>query len=207
MPLTSHIVVTEPLTQEQWARIGWERRELLGSWGTYGAYVNHTADGRIAWGAYRSNYPFGSKVTDSIDRDEEIFAHGLRGTLDWFPMLDGIRFTHAWAVCMVARVITCQRWRSTGVPESPRPMATPARAYPPPISPDVCWLTRSPSVTPISPNFQWRHTTRPTGSQSRYDGWVCVMSPGECELTEESERTGRVPDRPALKLAQRWFDW
>jgi hypothetical protein len=27
------------------------------------------------------------------------------------------------------------------------------------------------------------------------------------KLTEETERTGTVPNRPTIKLAQRWFDW
>lgn len=96
IPLTSHIVVTEPLTDAQWEQIGWGAREVVGGFGSTGGYLNHTADGRIAFGAYRAQYPFNSKITDALDREESIFAHARRATLEWFPMLQGVRFTHAW---------------------------------------------------------------------------------------------------------------
>ena len=96
LPLTSHIVVTEPLGEDVWREIGWDDREVVGGFGTTGGYLNHTADGRIAFGAYRANYPFRSKVTDALDRDEAIFAHARQAAVEWFPMLAGVRFTHAW---------------------------------------------------------------------------------------------------------------
>jgi len=96
MPLTSHIIVTEPLPDDRWQEIGWERREVVGGFGTHGGYLQRTRDGRIAFGPYRGQYPFNSKITDAIDRKEDIFEHARRSTLDWFPMLRGVRFTHAW---------------------------------------------------------------------------------------------------------------
>lgn len=98
VPATSHIVLTEPLSDDLWRQIGWERREVVGGFGTTGAYLNHTADGRIAFGPYRGKYPFNSTITDALDRREDIFAHGRRSALEWFPMLAeaGVRFTHSW---------------------------------------------------------------------------------------------------------------
>jgi glycine/D-amino acid oxidase-like deaminating enzyme len=96
IPMTSHMVVTEPLSAEQWTAIGWENRELLEGFGTTNGYIQRTADGRIAFGAFRAQYPFQSKITDELDRNEEIFAHARRSTIAWFPMLRGTRFTHAW---------------------------------------------------------------------------------------------------------------
>ncbi|MGI8476295.1 MAG: NAD(P)/FAD-dependent oxidoreductase [Thermomicrobiales bacterium] len=96
IPMTSHIVVTEPLTAGQWAQIGWDRREVVGGFGSQGGYLNHTADGRIAFGAYWAQYPYRSKITDAIDRSEEIFEHARRAARTWFPALEGVRFTHAW---------------------------------------------------------------------------------------------------------------
>lgn len=96
VPFTSHIVLTDPLNDEQWRQIGWERREVVGGSGTTGGYLNHTADGRIAFGAYRARYPFRSQITDALDRQEETFEHARRATIDWFPMLKDIRFTHSW---------------------------------------------------------------------------------------------------------------
>ncbi len=96
IPMTSHIVLTEPLSEAQWAQIGWEQREVMGAMGTTAGYLNKTVDGRIAFGAFRAKYPFNSKITDDLDKDEEIFEHARRSTIDWFPMLEGVRFTHAW---------------------------------------------------------------------------------------------------------------
>jgi glycine/D-amino acid oxidase-like deaminating enzyme len=96
MPFTSHIVVTEPLSDDEWRQIGWEHREVVGGSGTTGGYLNHTADGRIAFGAYRARYPFRAQITDALDRQEDIFEHARRATIDWFPMLKNVHFTHSW---------------------------------------------------------------------------------------------------------------
>lgn len=96
LPITSHIVLTEPLSDDVWSEIGWERREVVGGFGSEGAYLNHTADGRIAFGPYRSHYPFRSRITDDINIQEEIFAHGRKAALSWFPALEGVEFTHSW---------------------------------------------------------------------------------------------------------------
>lgn len=98
VPATSHIVLTEPLSDDLWREIGWERREVVGGFGTTGAYLNHTADGRIAFGPYRGKVPFASRITDALDRPEEVFEHGRQSALEWFPMLRraGVRFTHSW---------------------------------------------------------------------------------------------------------------
>ena len=96
IPITSHMVVTEPLSAEIWAQIGWKARDVLGGYGVNAGYINHTADGRIAFGAYRGSYPFNSKITDSINLNEAVFEHARDAARDWFPMLNGVRFTHSW---------------------------------------------------------------------------------------------------------------
>lgn len=208
VPLTNHIVVTEPLTPEQWAQIGWERREPLGAWGTFGAYVNHTADGRIAWGAFRSNYPYDSQVTDAIDRDDTIFEHARRGTLDWFPMLAGIRFTHAWggvygrprdhmptmAYDRRTGIATAYGYTGSGVSTA----NLSGRLLADQITERDTALTQLPMATHHSPNWE-PEPLRWLGT--RYVSW------GIRKVTEEAERTGEVPNRPTLKLAQKWFDW
>jgi glycine/D-amino acid oxidase-like deaminating enzyme len=96
LPMTSHMVVTEPLDEATWEQIGWEDRVLLGGWGTQAGYINHTADGRIAFGAYRPNYPFRSRITDAIDVNPDVSAHARASALAWFPALEGVRFMHEW---------------------------------------------------------------------------------------------------------------
>jgi glycine/D-amino acid oxidase-like deaminating enzyme len=207
VPLTSHIVITEPLTLEQWAAIGWERRELLGAWGVYGAYVNHTADGRIAWGAYRANYPFGSRVSDALDHDEAIFAHARLGTLDWFPMLTGIGFTHAWggvfgrprdhmptmAYDRRTGVATAYGYTGSGVSTA----NLSGRLLADQITERDTPLTQLPMATHHSRDWE-PEPLRWAGV--RFTSW------GMRKVMAETERTGHAPDRPLLKLAQRWFD-
>lgn len=96
IPMTSHMVVTEPLSDAQWDSIGWENREVLMGGGTSNGYIQRTGDNRIAFGAFRAEYPFQSKITDALDKNEAIFEHARRSTLKWWPQLAGIRFTHAW---------------------------------------------------------------------------------------------------------------
>jgi glycine/D-amino acid oxidase-like deaminating enzyme len=96
IPITSRIVITEPLSDAVWDQIGWKDRDVVGGFGLLGGYLNHTADRRLMFGAYRGMYPYDSKITDAIDRDERVFAHARDAALTWFPMLKGMRFTHSW---------------------------------------------------------------------------------------------------------------
>jgi glycine/D-amino acid oxidase-like deaminating enzyme len=98
IPITSHMVVTEPVPDQIWEQIGWEERGVVTGHDTRGGYLNKTVDGRIAFGAYRSVYPFNSHITDDLDRQEDIFQHARASCYDWFPLLRlrGINFTHSW---------------------------------------------------------------------------------------------------------------
>jgi glycine/D-amino acid oxidase-like deaminating enzyme len=96
MPVYSLIVLTEPLSQAQWSRLGWQNRESIGSNRLTVDYLTRTADGRILFGSRGAPYVFGSKITDQQDRHEPTHAAARRGVVDWFPALEGIGFTHAW---------------------------------------------------------------------------------------------------------------
>ncbi len=96
IPMTSHMVVTEPLSSEIWEQLGWEQRDVVIGFGSTAGYLNHTADGRIAFGAYRARYPYGSRISDDLDRMEDVFAHARDAARVWFPVLQHVNFTHAW---------------------------------------------------------------------------------------------------------------
>lgn len=96
IPVYSQMTITEPLTDEQWAEIGWEGRETIASQRFGVDYLQRTADGRIAFGERGSPYKFGSRIEDALDVDEQARRDLERMTLDWFPMLRGVRFTHHW---------------------------------------------------------------------------------------------------------------
>jgi len=96
LPVYSLIALTEPLTNSQWAEIGWQQRESLASCNYTVDYLTRTDDGRILFGSRGAPYQLGSKITNEQDRHEETHARIRQTVLEWFPSLQGIRFTHAW---------------------------------------------------------------------------------------------------------------
>jgi glycine/D-amino acid oxidase-like deaminating enzyme len=96
LPVYSLIALTEPLTAAQWAPIGWQNRESLASCNYTVDYLTRTADGRILFGSRGAPYRLGSKISDEQDRHAETHARIQQTLLEWFPSLQGVKFTHAW---------------------------------------------------------------------------------------------------------------
>lgn len=92
----AYIILTEPLTYEQWARVGWERRMSIEDKRIMPHFHRPTADGRILWGG--RDAPFSPVGPDpKFDRDPYIFAR-LEETFRWtFPQLNDVKMEHAWA--------------------------------------------------------------------------------------------------------------
>jgi glycine/D-amino acid oxidase-like deaminating enzyme len=95
-PFHSLMTVTEPLTGAQWAEIGWENRESVGTTQYNVNYHQRTGDGRIAFGGLGAPYFFGSKIRDLWDPNHQVFARLRKLAVDWFPVLKDVQFTHAW---------------------------------------------------------------------------------------------------------------
>lgn len=96
MPVYSLIVVSEPLSAEQWDQVGWRAGESIASNRYTVDYLTKTGDGRILFGSRGAPYAFGSKIDDAQDRHEETHARARRAVTEWFPALGGLAFTHAW---------------------------------------------------------------------------------------------------------------
>ncbi len=96
LPVYSLITLTEPLTDAQWSQIGWRNRESLASYNYTVDYLTRTADGRILFGSRGAPYRMGSKISDAMDRHAETHIRIQSLVLEWFPMLQGIKFTHSW---------------------------------------------------------------------------------------------------------------
>ena len=96
LPIYSLIVLTEPLSERRWEEIGWEGRECVASNRYTVDYLSRTADGRILFGGRGAPYHYGSRIEDEYDRHEPTHEMLRRTAKEWFPALEGARFTHAW---------------------------------------------------------------------------------------------------------------
>lgn len=205
VPATSHMVVTEPLSDEIWEQIGWKEREVVGSFGTTAGYLNHTADGRIAFGPYRGQYPFGSKISDRLDRREDIFEHARMSTLEWFPMLEGVKFTHSWGGVfgmprdhMPQMTYDPKTGIAAGYGYSGEGVATAnlsGRVLADLITEADTDLTRLPMTR--HPKREWEP------EPLRWLGYTAVRR-GRYKMLEEVERTGKYPEKKTL--AQRLWE-
>ncbi|MFB7364014.1 NAD(P)/FAD-dependent oxidoreductase, partial [Streptomyces hydrogenans] len=73
VPVYDYALVTEPLTAEQLASIGWKNRQGLGDSANQFHYFRITADNRILWGGYDAIYRFGGKVQAEMDHRPETY--------------------------------------------------------------------------------------------------------------------------------------
>ncbi|MGW1035925.1 NAD(P)/FAD-dependent oxidoreductase [Streptomyces antibioticus] len=97
LPMNSSMIATEPLTDAQWAAVGWDGRETLGDMAHAYMYAQRTADGRIALGGRGVPYRYGSR-TDHDGRTQPATVEALREILvRFFPALAGVRVAHAWS--------------------------------------------------------------------------------------------------------------
>ena len=95
LPIYSLIVLTSSF-DARWAEIGWEGRECVASNRYTVDYLSRTADGRILFGGRGAPYHYGSRIRDEYDRHDPTQEMLRRTAREWFPALEGARFTHAW---------------------------------------------------------------------------------------------------------------
>jgi glycine/D-amino acid oxidase-like deaminating enzyme len=94
VPAFTHMVITEPLTQEQMDSIGWKNRQGLEDARNLVHYLRLTVDNRLAIG--------GSDVTITYGRDmerdlnETTFQQLETDTVELFPSLKDVKFVFRW---------------------------------------------------------------------------------------------------------------
>jgi glycine/D-amino acid oxidase-like deaminating enzyme len=93
-PVFTHMVVTDPLTPQQLATIGWKNRQGIEDARNLVHYFRLTADNRLAMGGSDVTLAYGEAMDH--DRNTRIFADLERDVVRLFPGLMGIRFTHRW---------------------------------------------------------------------------------------------------------------
>ena len=95
--IRDRIVVTEPLTEEQMQKIGWQHRQGIYDTRTQLNYMRLTADNRILFGG-RLGYFFGNDTDPALDKTPRPFIRLVQSFYRTFPQLaDEIRFSHAWS--------------------------------------------------------------------------------------------------------------
>jgi glycine/D-amino acid oxidase-like deaminating enzyme len=96
IPIYSLIVLTRPLSDEQWEEIGWRGRECVSSNRLTVDYLSRTTDGRILFGGRGAPYHYGSKISDGFDRHDGTHRMLREAAMEWFPSLEPDDFSHAW---------------------------------------------------------------------------------------------------------------
>jgi glycine/D-amino acid oxidase-like deaminating enzyme len=109
-PVYDYALTTEPLTPEQRASVGWQRRQGLSDMANQFHYYRLTEDERILWGGYDAIYYFGGKVTQELEQRPATWALLARHFFTTFPQLEGVQFSHAWGGVIDTSTRFCQFW-------------------------------------------------------------------------------------------------
>ena len=97
VPVYDYVLMTEPLSDEQLASIGWAGREGLADMANQFHYSRLTADNRILWGGYDAVYHAGGRIKREYEDRMESHRRLASHFFTTFPQLAGLRFTHRWA--------------------------------------------------------------------------------------------------------------
>jgi glycine/D-amino acid oxidase-like deaminating enzyme len=106
VPVYDYVLMTEPLTEQQHAAIGWAGRQGLADAANQFHYYRLSADNRILWGGYDAVYHFRNAVSSELDQRPETFATLVGNFFRTFPQLEGLRFSHRWG----GVIDTCSRF-------------------------------------------------------------------------------------------------
>ncbi len=106
VPVYDYVIVSEPLSAQQRAAIGWQGRQGIGDTGNQFHYYRLTDDGRILWGGYDAIYYRGNGFGPQHEYDAQSAARLATHFFATFPQLEGLRFTHAWG----GAIDTCSRF-------------------------------------------------------------------------------------------------
>lgn len=106
VPVYDYALMTEPLTDEQLASVGWRNRQGIADSANQFHYVRLSADNRILWGGYDVVHHYRGRVRAEHDQRPATFVTLARHFFRTFPQLEGVRFGHAWG----GAIDTCTRF-------------------------------------------------------------------------------------------------
>ncbi|HWS57361.1 MAG TPA: FAD-dependent oxidoreductase, partial [Actinotalea sp.] len=97
VPVYDYALMTEPLSAEQLAAVGWQHRQGVSDLANQFHYYRLSADNRILFGGYDAIYHPGRRMRASYEDRPESYQRLASHFLTTFPQLEGLRFTHRWA--------------------------------------------------------------------------------------------------------------
>ena len=110
VPVYDYVLMTEPLTDEQLASIGWEGREGLADMANQFHYSRLTKDNRILWGGYDAVYFAGGRIKQNYEDRMESHRKLASHFFTTFPQLAGVKFSHRWAGVIDTSTRFCAFW-------------------------------------------------------------------------------------------------
>jgi glycine/D-amino acid oxidase-like deaminating enzyme len=97
VPVYDYVLMSEPLSGEQLADIGWSNRQGISDLANQFHYYRLSRDNRILFGGYDAIYNYGGRMRTAYERRPESFERLASHFFTVFPQLEGLRFTHRWA--------------------------------------------------------------------------------------------------------------
>lgn len=110
VPVYDYVLATEPLTEAQLDRIGWQGRQGIGDSANQFHYYRLSADNRIVWGGYDAVYHYGRRVEAAYEDRAETYRRLAAHFFLTFPQLDDVRFSHRWAGAIDTNTRFCAHW-------------------------------------------------------------------------------------------------
>jgi glycine/D-amino acid oxidase-like deaminating enzyme len=100
VPIWSYAMVTEPLTDEQLARVEWPAREGFEDKRNFITIGRFAAGNRVIFGGRLAPYFYGADMDTRHMRNEHVFDQIRGAWREFFPMWGDIEFTHAYGGCV-----------------------------------------------------------------------------------------------------------
>lgn len=107
IPVWDYVLITEPLSADQMASIGWKKRQGLADSGNQFHYYRLSEDDRILWGGYDAIYHYGNRLDPSMEQRSESFEGLSKRFFQTFPQLEGLRWTHSWGGAIASTTRFC----------------------------------------------------------------------------------------------------
>jgi glycine/D-amino acid oxidase-like deaminating enzyme len=100
IPIWSYTMVTEPLSDQQLARVEWPGRHGFEDKRNYITIGRLTAENRVLWAGRLAPYFFANDMDLRHMRNPAVYAELKEAFRSFFPMWNDVRFTHAWGGCV-----------------------------------------------------------------------------------------------------------